>query len=81
MVPTLLKGCDGVQHIPALFEQRYAALLDAVAGAGFQLKIIQVLLLQTLGNGVRQAAAAGKDASEIAGVVQHVLRKAGDSWL
>ena len=61
----------------AELEQRHAALLDAAANHGLGLKV-DVLLLQGLGHGLAQAAHAGEDAAEVAGVVQHVLRQLAD---
>ncbi len=67
----------GVQHVAARLEQRHAAGLDAVARAGLEIEI-DALLLESLGHSVAQAAAAGKDAPEVRGVVQHVLFHRGD---
>ena len=68
----------GIQHISALLEQCHPAFFDAVAGTGFQLEVVQLLLLQSLSHSVGQAATAGKDAAEVAGIVQHILRQCGD---
>ena len=64
----------GGQHLLRSLQQRHAAGLDAVAGNGLQLEgLVQALLLEGLGHGVAQAAAAGEDAAVVRGVIQHAL--------
>ena len=58
------------EQVLLLLEQGYAAFFDAVADHGVGNEV-DLLLLERLRNGIAQAAAAGKDAAEVAGVVQN----------
>ena len=62
----------GVQQAFLGFEQGYPAGFDAVAHGGLEFKFrrVNMLFLQGLGYRCGQAAAAGKDAAEVGGVVQ-----------
>ena len=68
----------GVQQVFAFFEESDAALLDAVAGGGLQLEIGAAVLPDALCHRFRQTAAAGKDAPEVGGFIQHALLQCGD---
>ena len=62
----------GVQQALLGFEQGHPAGFYAVTYGGFELKFrrVGILFLQGFGHRSRQAAAAGKDAAEVGGIVQ-----------
>lgn len=68
----------GVKQIFVLFEQRYAAFLDTVAGAGLKIKVFKTLFLQRFLHRVGKSSAAGEYTSEVGCVVKHILAKGGD---
>ena len=68
----------GIQQLFALLEQGNAALFNTVTGGCFQLKIGVAMLLDPLGHRFRQTAAAGKNASEVGGLIQHSFLQRSD---
>ena len=68
----------GVKQILALFEKRYSAFLDTVAGARLKLKALKTLLFKSFLDRVGKSAAAGEYPSEIRGVVKSALVKCRD---
>ena len=62
-----------VKPVLALFEQCGTASFNSVTGTRFKLKILYVLLLESLCNGIRKTAASCKYPSEVGSVVKHTL--------
>ena len=54
-----------VEHALALPEQSCAAGFDSVAGAGFEIKVLNAVFLESLRHSIGKTATAGEDSAEI----------------
>lgn len=62
-----------IEHTLALPEQSCAASFDSVAGAGFEIKVLNAVFLETLRHRIGKTAAAGEYSAEIRCVVENIF--------
>ena len=62
-----------VEHALALPEQSSAASFDSVAGAGFEIKVLNAVFLESLRHSIGKTAAAGEYSAEIRCVVENIF--------
>ena len=62
-----------VEHTLALPEQSCTASFDSVAGAGFEIKVLNAVFLESLRHSIGKTAAAGEYSAEIRCVVENIF--------
>ena len=67
-----------VDQALGLFQQGELAFLNAVAGHGLELEVLDAVLLEPLCHSLGQTTAAGKDAAKVGRAVQRGLGQRGD---